>query len=271
MLMFLLTLAVGEARAACDAPTDVGTLSGAAPRAQLAMGSLDAAGFTAAVTEARAALPCLAQPLTPLDAAGYHGLEALAAFADGKTEDAALAFAAAVATVPDYRLPGMIAPPGGDLDALLTRAKALPPSEMQALPPYDGVVVVDGIRALVRPTGRPCILQLVGARGDVRETHYLRGTDPLPKWDPPPTLLTRLLPEPRATPSVPFAVAAGGTALAAGGLYVLGGMSHEKFVDPATPYEDLPGLQAQTNAALGGSIALGVTATALTTLTFLRW
>ena len=59
--------------------------------------------------------------------------------------------------------------------------------------------------------------------------------------------------------------------VAAGGLYVLGGMSHEKFVDPATPYEDLPGLQAQTNAALGGSIALGVTATALTTLTFLRW
>lgn len=271
MLMFLLTLAVGEARAACAASSDVAMLSAAAPRAQLAMGSLDGAGFTAAVADARVALPCLAQPLTPLDAAGYHGLEALAAFADGNLEDATLAFATAVATVPDYRLPAMIAPAGGDLDVLLTRAKALPPSEMQALPPYDGVVMVDGVRALVRPTGRPCILQLVGPRGDVRATYYLRGTDPLPKWAPPPTLALRLLPEPREKLSIPFAVAAGGTALAAGGLYVLGGMSHEQFVDPSTPYEDLPGLQAQTNAALGGSIALAVASAGLTTLTFLKW
>lgn len=271
MLMLFLALMIDGASAACGAPSDIGVFSAAAPRAQLAMGSLDAAGFSSAVAQARAALSCLAEPLTPLDAAGYHGLEALSAFADGQPEEAVRAFASAVATVPGFRLPSVIAPEGGDLDVLLARAKALPPSEVQALPPYDGILFVDGVRALTRPVARPCVLQLIGGDGRARSTYYLRGTDPLPSWDPPPTLLLRLLPEPRARPSVPFALAAGSTALVAGGLYALGGMAHAEFANPATPYEDLAGLQTQTNLALGGAIALGVTATVFTTLTFLQW
>lgn len=271
LLILLLTLCVGNARAACAAPTDVGTLSAASPRAQLAMSSLDLDGFNAAVADARTALPCLGSPLTPLDAAEYHALMGLAAFAEDRRDDALASFAAAFAARPDYRLPTAVAAPGSDLDLLMQEAKALPPSAAQALPPYDGVILVDGARALTRPTGRPSILQLVGPKGDVRETHYLAGADPLPKWAPPPTLALRLLPEPRERPSVPFAVAAGSTALAAGGLYAFGGMAHAQYVNPATPYEDLPGLETQTNAALGGSIILGVACAALTTLTFLEW
>ncbi len=154
---------------------------------------------------------------------------------------------------------------------LLGEARGIRFSERHALPQYDGVILIDGVRATVRAVGRPCVLQLVGPRGDVRATYYLRHSDPLPRWDPPPTLALRLLPEPRAKPSVSFAVAAGGTVLAAGGLYAFGGVIHAKFVDPTTPYEDLPGLQTQTNAVLGGSIALAATAAVLTTLTFLEW
>ncbi len=268
---FLILLAAATAHAACEAPTDVVALSAYVPSAQLAMGSLDADGFSSAVEGARSALPCLAQPLTPIDAAGYHGLEALAAFAEADTDAAMRSFASAIAATPDYRLPTVIAPPGGDVDTLLRQARELSAGESQALPPYDGIVMVDGARALVRPTGRPCVLQLVGPRGDVRATYYLFGSEPTPRYDPPPTLATRLLPELRQRPSAPFAVAAGTTAIAAGGLYWLGGTAHARYVDPSTPYDDLPGLKAEANAALGGSVALGITAAMLTTLTFLEW
>lgn len=270
-MLYLLLLAVATARAACDAPADIGTLSAAAPTAQLAMASLDSDGFAKAVADARDSLPCLAQPLTPLDAASYHGLMALAAFADGDEDAAQLSFAAAIVATPDFRLPAMIAPEGGDLDALLGYARALDTSETVALAPYDGVLLVDGSRAFLRPVHRPYILQLVGPRGDVRATYYLLGSDPVPAYDPPPTLGRRLLPEFRPRPSAPFAVAAGATALAAGGMYWLGAESHARYMDPTTPYGDLPGLQTRTNAELAGSIALGVTAVAFTTLTFVRW
>jgi hypothetical protein len=271
MTSILLSVGLNGAFAACEAPVDVAELSAAWPRAQLAMGSLDSEAFAGAVKDARAALPCLTEPLTPIDAAGYHGLMALAAFADGRGDEAVLSFASAVAAMPDYRLPAMIAPPGGDLDALLERARAMTTTEPKALPPYDGVLMVDGARSVVRPTGRPWILQLVDPRGGVRETHYLLGSDPTPPYDSPPTLVGRLVPEPRPRPSLPFAVAAGTTTLAAGGAYALGALAHARFSDQTTPYADLPGLQTQTNLALGGSIVLAAAAAMLTTLTFLEW
>jgi len=272
MLLLTLVLIANVALAACGgAPTDVRTLSAAAPQAQIAMASLDTAGFASAVANARSAISCLVQPLSPFDAASFHGLEALAAFTDEKPEVALAALAAAVSAMPDYRLPAMIAPQGGELDALLARAKSLAPSAMQPLPPYDGVLIVDGIRALARPTERPCILQLASGDGRVRETYYLRGTDALPKWAPPPTVLQRFLPEPRSKPSVPFAIAAGSTAIAAGGLYALGGAYHARFVSTSTPYDDLPGLKTRTNVSLGGAIGIGFASAAFTTITFLKW
>jgi len=269
--LIILALVARTAAGACEASASIETLAADVPRAEVAMASLDAAGFAAAVAEARAALPCLVQPLTPLDAAGYHGLEGLAAFSEGKTDQAVLAFSAALSSLPSYRLPAMIAPPGGDLDVLLARAGQLPIAEAQPLPAYDGIVLVDGARSMVRPTGRPCILQLVAGNGKAEATYYLQGTDPLPKWDPPPTALGRILPELRRRPSIPFAVAAGSTALAAGGLYVLGGSYHARFEDPGTPYEDLTMLRTRTNASLGGALALGAASAALTTVTFLKW
>lgn len=267
LILFLLQTAY----AACDAPTKAADVAASVTIAQLAFASLDADGFADAAGLARDALPCLVEPLTPFDAAAFHGLMALAAFSDGKDEETVEWFSAAEATVPNFTLPAVIAPPGGPVDALLVRARALPPGAMEPVPPYDGRVLIDGSPGIVRPTERPCVLQLVRPDGTVARSYALPPRAPLPAWELPPTPIRRFIPKLREKPSVPFALAAGGTALAAGGLYALGGVWHGQYLDPATPYEDLTGLETQTNAALGASIALGVAAAALTTVTFLRW
>lgn len=268
----MLFLFVSAALAApCTAPTRVEAVTSQVPLAQIAMSSFDEDGFRAAVAAASDALPCLAEPVAPLDAAAFHGLMGLSASFAGREDDAVRAFAAARSDVPGFRLPAVIAPAGGTVDALLEKAGALPQGEAQVLPPYDGVVLVDGSRALLRPTWRPCLLQLVRSNGSVERTYYLRGGDALPHWDPPPTAFQRLIPKVREKPSLPLGIAAGGTAVAAGTLYALGGTWSAQFHDPATPYSELEGLQTQTNVALGASIALGVAAVALGTVTVVHW
>ena len=235
------------------------------------MPSLDMDVFAAAVADARYAMSCLTTPLNPLDAVAYHSLMALDAFTGQREDEAARSFQAAMAIVPDFRLPAIVAPVGGPLAALVDTARALPASEVHALPPFDGIVLIDGVTALVRPTGRPCVLQLVSKRGTVSATYYLAPGDELPRWAPPPTAFQRALPKLREKPSVPLGIAAGATAVAAGAIYAIGGTWHGQYLDPATPREDLDGLRTQTNVAFGSSVALGVAAVALTTLTFVRW
>ena len=270
-MLTLLLLLVSPAFATCDAPSDVSAISVDVSAAQLAMAGLDMDAFNRAVADARATLACLATPLNPLEAAAYHGLMGLDAFMAGNEDAAVRSFQSAVLITPDFRLPPIVAPAGGPLDAILAKARVAPVADPQALPPFDGIVLIDGNRALVRPMGRPVILQLVTQQGTVSKTYDLGPSDGLPRWDPPPTGLQRILPKVRDRPSVPLAIAAGTTAIAAGTLYGLGGAWHAEFEDPSTPYESINGLQTQTNVALGSSIALGVAAATLTTLTFLRW
>ncbi len=269
--MLTLLLLVSPALALCDRPSDVSSISVDVSTAQLAMASLDDETFAASVRDARATLLCLATPLNPLDASSYHVLMALDAFMGGKPEDSARSFRTVLAISPTFRLPAAIAPAGGPLEKALDAARAQNVSEPQALPAYDGIVLIDGVRALVRPTGRPCILQLVTTKGVVSATYYLGTDDELPRWAPPPTALQKALPKVRSKPSVPFAIAAGATAAAAVAIDVYGSTRHDAFLDPATPYDQLDALRVESDGSLAASIGLGVASAALTTFTFLRW
>lgn len=269
--MTLILLMIPAALAGCDTPSDVSAISVDVSSAQLAMASLDVEAIGRSAADARQVLPCLAVAINPMEAAAYHGLMGLDSFVAGDEEASLLSFRSAISVMPDYRLPPIIAPAGGPLDAVLSAARTAVPSETKALPPFDGIVLIDGSRAFVRPMGRPVIIQLVTKSGKVSETHYVGAPDDLPRWDPPPTAFQRILPTVREKPSVPIGIAAASTAVCAGTLYALGGAWHEQYLDPSTPYGELDGLQTRTNAALGGSIALTVAATALTTFTFVRW
>lgn len=269
--MPLLLLLISPALALCDGATNVSSISADVSAAQLAMAGLETDAFAAAVADARLALGCVTSPLNPLDAAAYHTLMGLDAFMGGKEDSAARSFQTVLAITPDFQLPALIAPAHGPLASIIDTARTLPASAVEALPPFDGIVRVDGVTSLTRPKDRPCILQLVSAKGVVSNTYYLAPGEALPRWAPPPTAFQRVLPKLREKPNVPFAIAAGTTAAAAGTLYALGGTWHAQYLDPTTPYEDLDGLRAQSDTALGASIALGIAAAALTTVTIVHW
>lgn len=269
--MPLLLLLISPALAICDGTANVSSISANVSSAQLAMAGLDTDDFAAAVADARVALGCVTTPLNPLDAAAYHTLMGLDAFMGGKEDSAARSFQTVLAITPDFQLPAIIAPANGPLAAIIGKARTLPASTVESLPPFDGIVRVDGVTSFTRPNDRPCVLQLVTTKGIVSNTYYLAPGDALPRWAPPPTAFQRVLPKLREKPSIPFAIAAGTTAAAAGTLYALGGTWHADYLDPATPYENLDGLRAQSDAALGTSIALGIAAAALTTVTIVHW
>lgn len=271
--MILSTLIlISVAHAECDKPTTTDLIAGVIPRAQIAIGSLDSAGFEQAVAEASHALECLGQPISPIDAANYHGLMGLAsAFAGGQDDRAVRSFNAATAIMPTFALPWVIAPRDGPIDLLVQKARSQPIGKMVPVPPSEDSILIDGTPGIMRPVERPCILQIVSRNGDLIQTFYLQPEDPLPHWNAPRTPLQRLIPTVRKQPSTPLGIAAGTTAVAAGTAYILGGIWHEQYIDPSTPYEDLPALESQTNIALGTSIVLGATAATLTTVTFVRW
>ena len=269
--MPLLLLLISPALALCDKPSDASAISAGASAAQLAMASLDTDTFAKSVADARASLACLASPINPLDAASYHALMGLDAFMGGDANAATVSFQAAMSSTPDFRLPAIIAPVGGPLDAALAKARGLTSLGSLALPPFDGIILVDGVSSVTYPRDRPWILQLVSRKGEVTETRYLIPGDELPRWAPPPTAFQRVLPKVRKQPSVPFGIAAGTTAAAAVTLYALGGTWHADYLDPATPYEDLGALRAQSDGALAASIALGVVTVGLGTFTVITW
>ncbi len=269
--MLTLLLLVSASFAACDKPADVSAISADVSTAQLAMASLETDTFASAVADARAAIQCLASPLNPLDAASFHSLMALDAFMNGKPDEAARSFQTALAITPDFRLPAIIAPAGGPLASILEKARAMPASESQALPPFDGIVKVDGVTSLTRPKDRPCVLQLVSGKGVVSRTYYLAPADELPRWEPPPTAFQRVLPRIREKPSLPIGIAAGTAAVGAGTLLALSGTWHAQYDDPSTPYAQLDGLRSRSDGALAASIGLGIATVALTTFTVAYW
>ena len=69
-----------------------------------AYADMDLTAFQAARVEARGMVPCLSEPLTPAQAAGFHRLEALGAFLARDHASAVASLRALVAAAPGYQL-----------------------------------------------------------------------------------------------------------------------------------------------------------------------
>lgn len=273
-MLFLLisTLWATPAEAACEEPVTATRVAETLAAAMSAARAYETDRFREGVANARASLPCLDAPLPAAVVGELHTGIALDSVAARRPEAESSAwFAAALAITPDLWLDPKIAPEDGAVDRLLDRAKASESAAPVALPPFDGETYVDGTLAASRPSDRPYLLQLLPRREPGARTYLLLPEDALPDWDAPPSRLRRLVPDLRERPSVPFLVA-GGTSLAASAvLYGVGSHAHAQFEDPATPYEDLPALQDRTNAALAGSIGLGIATVGFATAATFSW
>jgi hypothetical protein len=158
-------------------------LSEAVSDAEKAFVAMEASALDRAHAEARGALDCQEQPLTPVLCAGVHRVEALKAFVDGDDDATILSFQAMLDTQPGYDLPDELAPPGSPLRDTLDQARQFDTSEPFPLPlPAEGWLTVDGRRAIAAPSGRPFVFQRMLDDGAVAQTAYVPLGKPFPRY-----------------------------------------------------------------------------------------
>ncbi len=257
---FALPIALGllslrAAVADCDAPTIRAEVAQAVAQAHEAFASMDRDGFQAARGHALERLACLCEELAGSDAASFHSMMALGAFLEQDDAAAVNALRAAFAANSGYTLPTALLPEGHPLLLQASVARSMAPGATTPLP-EDDLITTDGQELDQRPTDRPCILQRLAFDGEVRNTAYLAIDADPPDWALPAEILpTDPVARRRRLILVGTTAAA---ALAAGSLYAAALLKHQGFVDPQTPYDELPGLQRRANGYAWTSAGLGV-------------
>ena len=250
-------------RDSCAEETNLEELRVAYREGEEAFSNLDIDGLTGASDDAEGALPCLNEPIDPLDASAYHRLMGLNAFAAQDADTMQGEFHAARKLEPGYQVPEEVAPPGHPMIEAYNKAHIADEGELQVpFPPEGGYVTVGGISGAPRPAGSPVIIQVFDAEGDLKHTaHYTPG-EPMPEWGPSPI---------EAGPPVALIAAAGGAAILAGGLYGAAWTKNKDFWDESTPDGDLVGLQAQTNALAYSAAGAAAISVGLGTVVVLTW
>jgi len=242
-----------------------------------AFAGLDIEGFEAQAEMVWRQLPCVSEPLTPLDVADVYKLRALDAFLDQDEEVVSDSLEAALDAAPGYSLPASIAPEGHPLQVAFDAAATASPASRSDLPvPNEARLLVDGQPVLTRPDGRAVLLQLLTIDGAVAWTSLVDDGEPVPAYETlSDEFREKYLSEAkviRVRPRRPveLVVASSVAIVGAGAMYGLSRSSRATFFDPQTPYEDLAGLRARTNglqtaAVLTGVAGLGLGATAVVT------
>ena len=256
-------LAQDYSRDDCDKETSLDELRDAYKRGEAAFANLDIEGLEGASGDAEEALPCLNEPIQPLDVAAYHRLMGLNAFAEQDHDRMKGEFHAARKLEPGYQVPAEVAPEGHPMIEAYNQATISDESDLQLpYPPEGGYVSVGGVQGAPRPSKSPVIVQVFDAEGELKHTaHYAPG-ELMPEWGPPPI---------DAGPSVPLIAAAGGTAVAAAGMYAAAWYSNGQFWDQDTPDDELAGLRARTNALAYSSLGAAVVSLGLGTVVVLTW
>ena len=99
----------------CAQGATLSQLDATSVRGEQAFADLDLDGLTEARDEAVSLLPCLVEPIAPGQAAAYHRLMGMHAFAAGQRDQVLSEFHAARKLVPGYAVPESVAPPGHPL------------------------------------------------------------------------------------------------------------------------------------------------------------
>lgn len=287
--MFLLLAVSTTAHAECEQPISTADIQSILERAESTYTALDVPAFQATIDELATGLACLDEPMPRYLAASVHRWVGLRAFIDREPERSTRAFVAARSIEPAYTFPEAVVPAG---NPLLSTYAAIPTeagSSVELPVPVEGHYLLDGRAGTQRPTAWPVIFQRVGTDGQVQHTAYVWNGDPIPGLGvPAPAPVAEpdpAQPIPLATPSTPAAAddrdgprwgllgSAGASLVAAGALYGVASVSHNKWGDPDTDPVDKPSLRTTTNACFVGSIALGATGLGLGTAAFLevRW
>lgn len=251
-----------DARAACPAPVSASELARHVSTAEGAYTSMDEPAFREAVYNARFAVPCLSEPMTVSQAAGFYKMEALSGFLDRDHALAVAAFRSLLSVEPKYLLPEVYAsedqPLRVDFEAA-TLAREVPG---RPLPSVEGsYFLVNGKKATTAPIEYPHVLQLVGVDGKVVHSAAVELGQGPPAWslEAAPAKASRDGAG-RAKATVPLAVAGVASALVSGGLFLAADGRADAFWDAGTDSAELDALRRQTNGLATMSAGLGLVA-----------
>ncbi len=251
--------ALSQAGGPCAEPVTARAFHQVVSAADTAYGQMDLEGFQAARAEARSMIPCLAEPLSPAQAAGFHRLQAMGDFLARDHAGAVAALRALAAAAPGYELSEELAPPGHPMQLYYDIARGSVSADPVPLPTTEGEWVrIDGAAATERPVDRPYLYQSFEGEGRVTASTLVPAGQLPPGFElggpPPPG------PSDRVRTARTLGWVSLGTAAVAGGLYLGARSSAARFWDPSTPTEDLDGLRTRTNALGWTSAGLGVAA-----------
>lgn len=239
-----------------------------------AFAELDDEGFLEARARSLEMVPCLAEPVTPGQAALFHKLHALGAFVDRDDAAAVGHFRGVVTASPGYKLPVSVAPEGHPLRTHFAVAEGTVALPEPLLPvPRDGAVHVDGRRSTTAPIDRPFLYQRVDSGGQVLESAVLRPGQPVPEYETAGRSGRVGASSARRRINVPLAATSGVAAVASGVLFLSARGSSASFWDPTTPTVELDALRSRTNtlgwlSAGAGVVAVGAGAGAFIAGTF---
>ena len=220
--------------------------------AESAFGGLDITAFRAATDKANADVRCLREVVPRPLAARLHRLEGLRWWADADLPRARASFAAARSIEPGYTFPEAMVPAGHPVLVEYGASDPAAGGELPVPPPEKAALWFDGRAGDTRPEARATLTQLVADEGAVRASALL--------WPGEPMFPYEVARPVKKGPNLPLTVAAGIGVAASAVCLGLAATDFATFHDPATPAEDLPGLQKSTNALYVSGLGAGVLA-----------
>lgn len=264
MLPLLLFLPAAWA-APCPAAATGEDLVVMADRAQAAFAEMDGGGFDAAVGELRAALPCLAAPLSPVQAGRVHMTLGLDGYLARDTARSVPAFQAAQAADPTLDPESWLSETH-PLHQEWRFAKGLESPPPDEIAPPEGVrVYADGVETKALAPTRPAVLQKVGG-GDLESLLWLPG-DARPAWAPPaPTRLGRDARRHIWLGTTTLALA-GSTA----GLLLASDALAQRYEDDQTAQTELAGLEQGVSRTSTAAIVTGGLGVVVGTALVITW
>ncbi len=249
----------------CPSPTTLSVLQDAYARGEQSFANLDIEGLNQASDDAAQALPCLSESITLNDAAAYHRLMGMSAFANQERDRVKAEFHAARLLQPGYAVPEDVAPQGHPMIAAYDEAVLLDEgAHEEPVPPLGGYVTVGGVRGATRRANSPAIIQVFEGDGSITLTLHLGPGQVMPMFGPPPLTETRSL-------RVPMLVATAATGAVALGTYGAAAKFRSDFQDPATAEEDLSDLYVRNRVSFFTSMGMGAATLALGTVTVVVW
>ncbi len=256
-----------SAQAGCEA--DNYDVARAISGAEAAWEELDVDDYARSRGEADNAIRCLVEPLTPANAAAFHGMQAIGAFLERNPDHVVAHYRAAVAADPDYR-PVIAELEGHPLEKLFAAALHQRPSMTELVfVPKGHTLLVGGNVSDSRPLELPAVYQLVDDEQSIRWNGHLTNAELMPDLKS----YTRRQQEPanhmpvskaELDPlTVPLAVGSGAAVVTSGVLMLMSNAALKMHQDPLTPYPELEDLRKRANgtytgAALGAVAALGL-------------